>query len=98
MNNTLNTLGLCKKAGKLIAGFDTVAANGGKISGVIIARDLSEKSKKEIAYHCGKHGKPLHEINETMSQIGGVLGKRTGIIAILDDGLYNALIKSTGDP
>jgi ribosomal protein L30E len=98
VKNMLNTLGLCKKAGKLIAGFDAVIAemarsanNVSNVSGIVTASDLSEKSRKEIKFHCGKHGKPVIEINATMNEIESVLGKKTGIIAILDDGLWGAL-------
>ncbi|MDR0222122.1 MAG: 50S ribosomal protein L7 [Oscillospiraceae bacterium] len=92
MSNTLNTLGLCKKAGKLIAGFDAVIAGIGKAAGIIVASDLSEKSKKEVAFHCKKHGKPFCTIKETMDETEKILGKRTGIIAVTDDGLFNKII------
>ncbi|MCL1903482.1 MAG: 50S ribosomal protein L7 [Oscillospiraceae bacterium] len=90
-NKKLSTLGLCKRAGKIITGFDAVVADINKASGIIITTDLSEKTKKEIKFHCDKHNKRLVEINNTMSDIESVLGKKTGIIAILDEGLFLSL-------
>jgi len=93
----LDTLGLCRKSGKIVFGFDAVvgemAKAGGKVAGVIITADLSDKTKKEVEYHCNKHGKPIYEIDADMARIEGVLGKKTGVMAILDTGLFNALNK-----
>jgi predicted RNA-binding protein YlxR (DUF448 family) len=91
--NILTTLGLCKRAGKITTGFDAVVADINKASGVLITSDLSEKSKKEITFHCSKHGKKIVEIDHTMSEIESVLNKKTGIIAVLDDGLFASLTK-----
>ncbi|MCL2071109.1 MAG: 50S ribosomal protein L7 [Oscillospiraceae bacterium] len=87
--NTLATVGLCKRAGKITAGFDAVVQDIEKVAGVIAASDLSEKTKKELVYHCAKHNKNIITINHTMDEIKDVIGKRTGIIAILDEGLYS---------
>jgi hypothetical protein len=89
--NILTTLGLCKRAGKIITGFDAVVTDIQKSAGIIITSNLSEKTKKEINYHCTKHNKKITEINHTMNEIESVLGKKTGIISILDEGLYKAL-------
>jgi ribosomal protein L7Ae-like RNA K-turn-binding protein len=66
----LDTLGLCRRAGKLIIGFDAVIADITKSAGILITSDLSEKSKKEITFHCEKHNKRLIEIPHTMAEIG----------------------------
>jgi predicted RNA-binding protein YlxR (DUF448 family) len=89
----LTTLGLCKRAGKLVVGFDAVITDIEKSAGVLITTDLSEKSKKEITFHCNKHSKKLIEINHTMSEIESVLNKKTGIISVLDEGLFKSLTK-----
>jgi ribosomal protein L7Ae-like RNA K-turn-binding protein len=91
--NILTTLGLCKRAGKLVTGFDSVVSELRKSAGVLIASDLSDKSKKEIAFHCEKAGKKLVEIEHTMDEIAGVLNKKTGIIAVMDSGLFKSIIK-----
>ena len=50
MNNFLGTLGLCRRAGKLLYGFDSVAEEikkpASKAAGVIIAEDLSVHLRK----------------------------------------------------
>ena len=91
MNNKLNTIGLCKRAGKLIVGFDAVIADIAKSSGVLMASDLSEKSSKEVIFHFTKHNKPFCVIEHTMDEIEKVIGKKSGILSILDEGFYKSL-------
>lgn len=95
MNNILGTLGLCRRAGKTIFGFDAVIdevkSPKGKAYGVIMAKDLSEKTKKEVLFYCGKYNVPAETVNVTLEEISGVMGKRTGVIAILDKGLFNSV-------
>ncbi len=98
MNNRLATLGLCRRAGKLVLGFDAVIAEikapKKKVSGVLLAADLSEKTKKEVRYECEKAGTAVEEIPETLDDIKQITGKRAGVIAVLDDGLYGSAIKT----
>ena len=48
----LSMLGICKRAGQLIAGFDPVkkSVQCGRALLVLTASDLSDRTKKEIAY------------------------------------------------
>ena len=97
MKNSLGTIGLCRRAGKLIFGFDAVKDEiikpGGKVKGVILADDLSEKTKKEVLFVCNKHGVTAFSPGITMDEIKGVIGKYTGILGILDDGLFRSITK-----
>lgn len=97
MNNILGTLGLCRRAGKLVSGFDAVADEvknpKSKVYGVILASDISEKTEKEVRFICGKFKVPVETVNATLDEIGGVMGKRTGVIAILDKGLFKSVTK-----
>lgn len=99
MNKTLSTLGLCRRAGKLIFGFDAVAAElekpGTAVSGVLLAADLSEKSKKEVRFLCSKKDVTVTELAETLDDIKSTIGRRTGILAVLDKGLYESVINNT---
>ncbi len=99
MKNSLGTIGLCRRAGKLIFGFDAVKDEvmkpASKVSGVVIADDLSDKSKKEVKFVCGKYGKAVCAPGVTMDEIKGVIGKYTGILGILDDGLFRSISKQT---
>ncbi|MBQ9383436.1 MAG: ribosomal L7Ae/L30e/S12e/Gadd45 family protein [Ruminiclostridium sp.] len=98
MSKTLSTIGLCRRAGKLIYGFDAVVEAvkppDSKVSGVLVTSDLSEKTKKEIRYECGKAEVPVTELPETLDDIKQVIGKRTGVLAVLDDGLYKSVVGS----
>lgn len=101
MKNSLGTIGLCRRAGKLIFGFDAVKDEiikpGSKVSGVIIADDLSEKTKKEVKFICDKFGREVFAPGITMDEIKGVIGKFTGILAILDDGLFRSITKQANN-
>lgn len=65
-----------------------------KAAGVIVADDLSEKSRKEVKFICEKYGVPVCEPKVTMAQIKQIMGKQTGIIAVLDEGLFKSITKS----
>ncbi|MBO6231630.1 MAG: ribosomal L7Ae/L30e/S12e/Gadd45 family protein [Ruminiclostridium sp.] len=98
MNNRLSTLGLCRRAGKLIMGFDAVAEEvrspGTKVKGVLLASDLSEKTKKEVRFECGRAEITVTEIPETLDELKEITGKRAGVIAVLDEGLYGSIVKT----
>lgn len=97
MKNSLGTIGLCRRAGKLIFGFDAVKDEimkpNSKVSGVVLADDLSEKTKKEVLFVCNKYGVEAHFPKVTMDEIKGVIGKLTGILGILDEGLFRSIKK-----
>ena len=98
MNNRLSTLGLCIRAGKLIMGFDAVTEEikspKTKVCGVLIASDLSEKTKKEVRFECGRAEITVTEIPETLDELKEITGKRAGVIAVLDEGLYGSVVKT----
>ena len=97
MKNSLGTIGLCRRAGKLVFGFDAVKDEimkpDRKVKGVILADDLSEKTKKEVNFVCDKFGVIVHTPGITMDEIKGVIGKYTGILGILDEGLFRSITK-----
>ncbi len=97
-SRVLQNIGLCRKAGFVIFGFDAVkkemAAPNNKVFGIVTASDLSAKSLKEIRFEADKYGKPVEQITASMSELEQVLNKRTGIIAILDEGFYTLLTAS----
>lgn len=95
MTDRLATIGLCRRAGKLVMGFDAVIAEikapNKKAAGVILASDLSEKTKKEVRFECGRADVTVTEIPETLDELKRITGKRAGVIAVLDDGLYGSI-------
>ena len=95
MKNKTGLLTMCKKAGRLVTGMDMAkdACRNGTAFAVFAASDLSEKSLKEIMFHCGQGGVPLYAAGMTMDEIGTVLGKRSGIITVTDKGFAKGLTK-----
>jgi ribosomal protein L30E len=79
-------------------GFDAVVEEikspKNKVCGVLTASDLSEKTKKEVRFECGRAGITVNEIPETLDELKGITGKRAGVIAVLDEGLYGSIVKS----
>ena len=94
----ISTLGLMKKTGSIVTGFDAVEREiknpASKICGVALARDLSPKSRKEILFIREKFHPQLAvaELPADMEQIGSVLGKKTGIVAVMDEGFWKSII------
>ena len=93
----ISTLGLMKKTGSIITGFDAVERElknpASKICGLALANDLSPKSRKEILFICEKHRPQMKAVTlpATMEQIGSILGKKTGIVAVMDEGFWKSV-------
>lgn len=92
-NKLLDNIGLCKKAGKITVGFDAVVKELPKTAGVVTAADISPKTLKELKFQAEKHGCPVAVSNASMDDIAKILKKRVGIIGIMDEGLFNIVIK-----
>lgn len=93
------TLGLVLKSGNMVFGFDTVKEEiqnpDSRAAGILLSCDLSAKSKKEVEFLRDKYSPDL-EIVQTqwdMELIGKTIGKKTGIIAIMDTGFWKSLNK-----
>lgn len=93
----LSTLGLMKKTGCLIVGFDAVKREitdqKSKVKGIALSKDLSPKTKKEVLFLREKYRPELDiaALDADMEQIESVIGKKTGIAAITDEGFWKAL-------
>ena len=83
----INTLGLCRKAGKLVYGFDAVIDE--------LAKDLSPKTRKELDFRLTAMNVqiPVADMDADMDAVAKILGKRTGIILITDEGFWKSLNK-----
>lgn len=96
MNDSLlPSIGLARKAGKLILGFDAVstACKNGTAALVLLSADLSPKSRKEIVrvaemYHIRWFDAPFQ-----MGDIDRLLHKRAGILAVSDEGFVRMFLK-----
>lgn len=89
----LSTLGICRKAGKLVAGFDAVAEETvkGALSLILLAGDLSPKSGKEMRFVAAKHNIEVCDAPFVMEDIQKRLGRRSGILGVADPGLARTI-------
>ena len=88
MSNVTGLLTICRKAGKLVMGFDPMkdALAEGKACAVIIASDISPKTEKEVRFFSGKKDIPVVKSDLTLDGIYHSLGKKAGILTICDKG------------
>ena len=93
MNNILSLISLCKRAAKLVLGFDRVKESilNYQAQGVYLTKDLSSKTKKEVEFLCTREQIPLEYLPYTMEEIKHAVGKASGVLAITDKGLANKL-------
>ncbi len=86
MDKFVQTLTLCKRANKLVIGFDCVkrVARLGTAEVIITAADLSEKTLKEVKFLANEMEIPLVSIDKTLDELWYIIGKRAGVMAITD--------------
>ena len=86
---------LCRRAGKLVMGFDAVvqelASPKTKAAGIILAADVSEKTVKEVRFAAERYGREVLTAQFTMDEVQDAVGKRVGVFLILDAGLYGSV-------
>lgn len=89
----LSLLGLSKKAGKVVFGFETVktAAEKGQAQIIFSACDLSLKTAKELKFICENLEVEHIETHYDMKTLGSAIGKMTGIVAVTDEGFTKSL-------
>lgn len=89
MDKLLGALSLCRKAGKLVMGFDPVAESAakGKAQLVLLAADLAEGSRKKALRFCDAAGLEPRALPLTQQELLAVTPKRTGVFAVIDKGL-----------
>ena len=97
MNKIISLLGFAAKAGKLAYGFEaTLSALKSKKSAlVLIAEDISPKSRKEVVFFAEKTN-TQHIILEgaTIKDVSDAVGRKCGIVSVNDTGFADALIKA----
>lgn len=90
----LGALGLCRKAGKLLHGYDRVqeAAVRGKVSLVLLASDASARTKNHIQELCDGlvacETMPL-----TTAQLSLLTPKPAAVFAVTDENLARLCVK-----
>ena len=83
---SLNLLTICRKAGKLILGFDASceAVALGKAYCLLTATDISSKTKKELLFQCGDF--PCYTVPAEQMELAGYFGRKTAVMAVCDEG------------
>ena len=91
----INLLTVCRKAGKLILGFDIVkeAVLGGNAECVLVARDISPKTLKEAEFYCSKKNIQIIKLNCDMDTFTGLFNRKTAIMAVNDKGFTKRIVE-----
>lgn len=96
MNNVLSNLGMCRRAGKLVLGFDAVCNLFSKNNlnvVVFLTSDASKKTIKEIRYHANKNGVEVVMLPVTKLDICKILNKSFAVLAVIDMNMANMIKK-----
>ena len=86
-------LGLCRRAGRLVLGFDITAEAVAKKTAclVLTAKDASPRTVREITKTAQEAGLPVRTLPLTMDEIGYAVAKRAGVLAVCDSGFANRI-------
>lgn len=98
MNDRLcGLLGMARRAGRLLAGFDAVvdSVKSKRAQLILLAADLSPKTEKELRFAAGD-AVPLLHTKLTKTDIGHAAGyqKPLGVVATEDRGFAAAMMKA----
>ena len=97
MNKIFSLLGFAAKAGKLDYGFEATISTlkAKKSSLVVIAEDISAKSRKEIVFFADKVNTQYIILEGvTIKDVSDAVGRKCGIISVKDKGFAEALLKA----
>ena len=97
MNKVLTLLGFASKAGKLSYGFDAVrtSLSQKKSKLLLIANDVSPKSRKEILFFGDKFKTQVIVLDDCdMETLSHAVGRKCGIISVNDDSFSQGLISA----
>lgn len=96
-NKILALLGFCSKAGKMSYGMDCAkdSLNRQKAKLIVIASDVSEKSKKEINFYSNKNNvRVLLPEDISIEELSKAIGKKCGILSVNDISFANGIINA----
>lgn len=96
---TADLLSICIKAGRAVKGFDTAveALKNGTAHCILTASDASEKTVKEVDFHCNKYSVRHFCTELTKADIGRLCGKETAVMAVTDKGFADGFGKILSD-
>lgn len=91
-NKFLSTLGLARRAGKIAYGYDAVVGALGNCKLVLLASDLSARSRNSVLQQAARAGVECKDIAYTMAQIAvGIGTKPVGIVGVTEKGFARLL-------
>lgn len=81
-------LGLARKAGKIVLGFDMTveAMQKGTAKQVLLSNDCSERTARNIKRIAGENGTEILILPLSMDEIGYAVAKRVGVLSVCDSG------------
>lgn len=92
-----NLLGLARRAGKIAWGHDTAlfAIKSKKAHICILASDVSDRLKNEFRRECTYDDRnvKLIELDKTMEDMKSIIGVKTGVLTVNDEGFAKSLNK-----
>ena len=102
MNNKLcGLLGIAKRSGHILIGFDAVRAAllADKTQLILLASDCSPKTEKELRFAAKDSTCPIHTVDGTKDEIAAALGmqKPVAVVATDDPGFAKAMQKHCTD-
>ncbi len=91
-NRLTASLTMCRKAGKLLLGFDAVkdAVGQGNVKCILLASDVSPKTEKEIRFYAEQV--PVRKLPLSMDTLKQFFRKRTAVFGICEDGFAAKLL------
>lgn len=94
-NKLLGAIGICRKAGALYMGFDSVKDNvlSGKAVLVLTASDISPKTLKRVNMFC-EDIVQVAPLPLTQFELSGVTVKPTAVLGVADDNLAKLIEKN----
>ncbi len=92
-SNGLQTLGLCRRAGKLSMGHDLCKAAIRRNTACLclLCADVSERLRKEFTFLCGEYAVPLVPLDCTIAELSRIIGYRAGVVTVDDAGFAGSL-------
>ena len=92
-NRISGFLGICRKAGKLVSGFDMTVETiqKGTAEVILLSSDCSERTARNIKRIAEENGAEVLILPLTMDEIGYAVAKRAGVLAVCDSGFYKKI-------
>jgi ribosomal protein L7Ae-like RNA K-turn-binding protein len=79
---------VCRKAGKLVIGFDPVKEKllEKKAECVLVSKDASAKTLKEVKFFCSKENVNIISLETSTKEFEEIFKRKVAVMAVLDKG------------